>query len=111
VRYGVVRYGPRGRVYAGVRAAERRWIVRERGACQRILEAGCRLRAQSRAGHEIGILQERITIPLEAIQLFPWMHKSRWVEVDVLHMDAKQTGSSVGSSCTVRRHHKSSHTY
>jgi hypothetical protein len=55
VRYeGMARYGPRGRVYAGVRAAERRWIVRERGARQRILEAGCRLRAHKRARHGIG---------------------------------------------------------
>jgi hypothetical protein len=53
VRYGMVRYGPRGRVYAGVRAAERRWIVRERGACQRFLEASCRLMAQSKAGYGI----------------------------------------------------------
>ena len=54
----MVRYGPRGRVYAGVRAAERRSIVRERGACQRFLDAGCRLMAQSRAGHGIGTSKE-----------------------------------------------------
>jgi hypothetical protein len=54
VRYGMVRYGPRGRVYAGVRAAERTSIVRERGVCQRFLGPGCRLMAQSDAEHGMG---------------------------------------------------------